>query len=284
MKKILLGAHMSIAGGVDKAIDRGESIGCKTIQIFVKNNNQWFGKPLPEDEIERFKKLQKETGILVFAHTGYLVNLASPKENVYENSIKSMLDELERAEKLGIPFIVLHPGSSLDTPKEEGIKKIARTINGLFERINGYKTKIALETTAGQGSSVGSKFSEIEEIIRLVDDKKRIGVCFDTCHSFAAGYDIKTKEGYKNTWKEFDREIGIDKLLAFHINDSKKGLNSHLDRHEHIGKGELGLEPFRMILNDKRFDNIPMCLETPKGPELEEDIINLKILESLIKP
>ena len=246
MKKILLGAHMSIAGGVDKAIDRGESIGCKTIQIFVKNNNQWFGKPLPEDEIERFKKLQKETGILVFAHTGYLVNLASPKE--------------------------------------EGIKKIARTINGLFERINGYKTKIALETTAGQGSSVGSKFSEIEEIIRLVDDKKRIGVCFDTCHSFAAGYDIKTKEGYKNTWKEFDREIGIDKLLAFHINDSKKGLNSHLDRHEHIGKGELGLEPFRMILNDKRFDNIPMCLETPKGPELEEDIINLKILESLIKP
>lgn len=273
---------MSIAGGVDKAIERGASIDCKTIQIFVKNNNQWFAKPLPEEEIERFKKLQKETGILVFAHTGYLINLASPKENVYENSMKSILDELRRSEKLAIPFIVLHPGSSLDTPKEEGINKIAKSINELFKKSQGSRVKVALETTAGAGSSIGSKFAEIGEIIELIRDKNRIGVCFDTCHSYSAGYDIKTKEGYKKTWDEFDKEIGIKYLLAFHINDSKKEFDSHKDRHEHIGKGTLGLEPFRMILNDKRFKDIPMCLETPKEPDLKDDVMNLKTLSKLI--
>lgn len=278
----LLGAHMSIAGGVDKAIERGQSIGCTAIQIFVKNNNQWQGKQLSEEEIERFKEKQKESGIFVFAHTGYLINLASPKEDVYEKSMGSMLEELERSERLGIPFIVLHPGSSLDTPKEDGIKKIAKSINELFKKTDGYKVKIALETTAGAGSSIGSKFSEIGEIIALIGDKKRIGVCFDTCHSFAAGYDIKTKKGYKKTWEEFDKEIGLKYLLAFHINDSKQPFESHKDRHEHIGKGTLGLEPFRMILNDKRFNNIPMCLETPKEPDLFDDVMNLKILSRLI--
>ncbi|NQU17796.1 MAG: deoxyribonuclease IV [Candidatus Saganbacteria bacterium] len=277
----LLGAHMSIAGGVDKAIERGNSIECKTIQIFVKNNNQWSSKPIPEDEIEQFKKLQKDTGILVFAHTGYLINLASPKETVYTNSMRSMLDELERSEKLGIPFTVLHPGSSLDTPKEDGIKKIAKSINDLFNKTKGQKVKIALETTAGAGSSVGSKFSEIGKIINLIEEKSRIGVCFDTCHSFSAGYDIKSKEGYQKCWDEFEKEIGLKYLLAFHLNDSKKEFDSHKDRHEHIGKGTLGLEPFRMILNDKRFNSLPMCLETPKNPDMHEDLGNLLVLRSL---
>jgi len=274
---------MSIAGGVDKAIERGDSIGCTTIQIFVKNNNQWFAKPMPEDEIKRFKKLKKETGIFVFAHTGYLVNLASPKENVYTNAMKSMLDELKHSEKLGLPFIVLHPGSSLDTPKEEGIKKIAKSINELFKKTQGSRVKVALETTAGAGSSIGSKFSEIGEIIELVKDKNRIGVCFDTCHSYAAGYDIKSKDGYKKTWDEFEKEIGLKYLVAFHFNDSKKEFNSHKDRHEHIGKGTLGLEPFRMILNDKRFKDIPMCLETPKAPDMQEDLMNLEILRKMLR-
>ncbi|OGC23289.1 deoxyribonuclease IV [candidate division WOR-1 bacterium RIFOXYB2_FULL_42_35] len=273
---------MSIAGGVDKAIERGNSIGCQTIQIFVKNNNQWFAKPLPEAEIKRFKKLKEETGILVFAHTGYLINLASPKENVYTNSMRSMLEELERSEKLGLPFLVLHPGSSLDTTKEEGIKKIAKSINELFQKTAGDKTKIALETTAGAGSSIGSRFSEIGAIIKLVKDKKRIGVCFDTCHSFSAGYDIKSPEGYKKTWDEFDQEIGLKYLLAFHFNDSKKEFGSHKDRHEHIGQGTLGLEPFRMILNDQRFEDIPLCLETPKDVDMKEDLDNLATLKSLI--
>ncbi|MBU1616566.1 MAG: deoxyribonuclease IV [Candidatus Margulisbacteria bacterium] len=279
---MLLGAHMSIAGGVDKAIERGLSIGCAAIQIFVKNNNQWAGKPLSGQEIERFKTARKQSGIFVFAHAGYLINLATPLSDNLEKSHNSMIDELERCEALGLPFIVLHPGSHLGKGEGQGIGLVIKHLNELIKQTKGFQVKIALETTAGQGTNLGYKFAHLAEILSGIKEPERLAVCFDTCHSFAAGYDLKTPAGYRATWEEFDRTIGLDKLIAFHLNDSLKGLGSKLDRHEHIGRGELGLEPFRFLMNDKRFENLPMVLETPKGPEMKEDFENIKILRGLI--
>ena len=279
----LLGAHMSIAGGVDKAIERGLSIGCTAIQIFVKNNNQWFGKPLPEEEIKSFIAKRKDTGILVFGHTGYLINLASINPDNHAKSILSMLEELEKSEELKLPFIVLHPGSHGGQGEEEGIKRVAHSLNRLIKDTAGYKVKIALETTAGQGTGLGYKFEHFKQWFDLVISPERMGVCIDTCHIYAAGYDIKSGEGYKKTWSEFKTLVGFDKLLAFHLNDSKKGLGSRVDRHEHIGKGTLGKEPFRHLLNDKRFKDLPMTIETPKDPEMKLDIMNLTSLKKLIR-
>ncbi|MFA6431359.1 MAG: deoxyribonuclease IV [Candidatus Margulisiibacteriota bacterium] len=278
----LLGSHMSVAGGVDKAIERGLSINCTAIQIFVKNNNQWFGKPFQEDEIQRFIMAQKQSNLFVFAHAGYLINLASSGTENHTKSMQSMREELERCEKLGISFVVLHPGSHLGQGVEIGIKNVVNNINQLIAETKGYKVMILLETTAGQGTGLGSSFNELGQIITQVNDTARIGVCFDTCHVFAAGYDIKTKEGYEKTWEEFQDNIGLNKLYAFHLNDSKGPLASHKDRHEHIGKGELGIEAFRLLMNDDRFKNLPMVLETPKDPDMQQDVENLKVLNSLI--
>ena len=277
----LLGAHMSTAGGVDKAIERGRSIGCTAIQIFVKNNNQWFGKPLAKAEINHFIELQLETKIFVFAHAGYLINLASPDAGTHGKSMKSMLDELERCEALKIPFIVLHPGSHMDQGEEAGIKKIVKSLDALFKSTKDFKVKILLETMAGQGTNLAYKFEQIKSMLDQSEFPKRLGVCFDTCHSFAAGYDIKSKAGYEKTWEEFDKIIGLKHLMAFHLNDSKQELASRRDRHEHIGKGELGKEAFRMLLHDKHFKDLPMVLETPKDPEMKLDIMNLKFLRAL---
>jgi len=273
---------MSVAGGVDKAIERGLSINCTAIQIFVKNNNQWFGKPFQEDEIQRFIMAQKQSNLFVFAHAGYLINLASSGTENHTKSMQSMREELERCEKLGISFVVLHPGSHLGQGVEIGIKNVVNNINQLIAETKGYKVMILLETTAGQGTGLGSSFNELGQIITQVNDTARIGVCFDTCHVFAAGYDIKTKEGYEKTWEEFQDNIGLNKLYAFHLNDSKGPLASHKDRHEHIGKGELGIEAFRLLMNDDRFKNLPMVLETPKDPDMQQDVENLKVLNSLI--
>lgn len=278
----LLGAHMSTAGGVDKAIERGQEIGCSAIQIFVKNNNQWFGKPLPQEVIGRFIKLQKETGIFVFAHTGYLINLAGTNKDNHDKSMKSMREELDKCEALKIPFSVLHPGAYLDSSEEDGIKKIVKSLDSLLKSTKGYKVKIALENTAGQGTNLGYKFEQLAQIIDLSSDPKRLGTCFDTAHAYAAGFNIKSKDGYKKTWERFDRIIGLNKLLAFHLNDSKQPLGSRKDRHEHIGEGTLGKEAFRMLLNDKRFEKLPMVLETPKDPKSQQDKMNLNLLKSLI--
>ncbi|MFA6170477.1 MAG: deoxyribonuclease IV [Candidatus Margulisiibacteriota bacterium] len=279
MSTRLLGAHMSIAGGVDKAIERGLSIGCSAIQIFVKNNNQWVGKPFAPGEVERFKSARDQSSLFVFAHAGYLINLAAPPSDNLEKSLRSMQDELERCEGLKLPFIVLHPGSHLGKGEGQGLGLVIKHLNELIEQTKGFKVKIALETTAGQGSNLGYKFSHLAEIIAGVKAPERLGVCFDTCHSFAAGYNLK--EDYQTTWKEFERTIGLDKLLAFHLNDSKTGLGAKKDRHEQIGQGELGLEPFRLLMNDLRFEKLPMILETPKGPEMKEDVENLRVLRSL---
>ncbi len=277
-----LGAHMSISGGVHLALTRGLGIGCNAVQLFVKSSNQWKAKELTAEEIELFRKeaARFKPGFIM-AHTSYLINIASPDPELLEKSRNALLIEMERSETLTIPYVVLHPGSHRGEGLEEGIKRIAGSLDVLFSKTAGYKAILLLETTSGQGSTIGRKFEELASIIELIDDKSRVGVCFDTCHSFAAGYDMRTKKTYNETFRSFDDIIGLDLLKAFHLNDSKGPLGSRKDRHTHIGQGELGIEPFRFLVNDRRFKNLPMVLETPKGPDLKEDIENLKLLRSL---
>lgn len=278
----LLGAHMSIEGGVSNAPLRGKEAGCDAIQIFTKNNNQWKSKSLSDKEITAFRENLNKTGIKAAAsHDAYLINLASPNKDVYKKSLIAFSDEMQRAEALGLPYLVFHPGAHLGKGEEYGIKKIADSINLLLSKKPKTDIMLLLEVTAGQGTNIGYRFEQLADIISLIDRKERIGVCVDTCHIFAAGYDITTEEGYAKTFDEFDKIIGIKRLKLFHLNDSQKGLASRVDRHEHIGKGKLGLNAFRMLLNDERFKDIPMILETPKEKDMKEDKINLKVLRSL---
>ncbi|KPL00925.1 MAG: endonuclease IV [candidate division Zixibacteria bacterium SM23_73_3] len=283
-EKLLIGAHMSISGGVFNALLCGQELECTTIQIFTKNNNQWKAKELFPEDVKKFFENQKTTGISpVVGHNGYLINLASPKDNVYDQSKESMLVELKRAELLGLPYLVMHPGSHLGKGEKEGIKKIVRSIDWLHQKTKGFKVKILLETTAGQGSAIGHRFEHLAEIIERVKDNERLGVCYDTCHTFAAGYDIRTKKAYQATFKEFDNSIGLNRLGVIHVNDSLKDLGSRVDRHQHIGEGKIGLEGFRLLMNDKRWEKIPKILETPKGEGAARDIKNLNLLKSLVK-
>jgi deoxyribonuclease-4 len=275
---------MSISGGVFNSLLYGEELGCTTIQIFTKNNNQWNAKELTTEDVKKFFESQNKTKITpVIGHNGYLINLASPKEEVYKKSMESMLIELKRAELLGLPYLVMHPGSHLGSGEREGIKSISRSLNQLLKKTKGFKVKILLETTAGQGSSIGYRFEHLAEIIEKVKEGKRLGVCYDTCHTFAAGYDIRTKKAYQATFKEFDKVIGLSKLKVFHMNDSIKDLGSRVDRHEHIGEGKIGLEGFRLLMNDKRWEEIPKILETPKEEGTGKDIRNLDVLRSLVR-
>lgn len=279
----LLGAHMSISGGVDKALLLGKTVDCDAIQIFTKSSRQWASKPYTKEEIELFNLNRKATGIAtVIAHDSYLLNLGSPDGSLRSRSITAFIDELERCEVLGVSNLVAHPGAHVGAGENEGIKIIARSLDEVHKACPGYNVKVTLEITAGQGSNLGYRFEQIGNIIDATRESDRLRVCFDTEHAFAAGYDIRTKEGYERTFTEFDEEIGLDRLAAFHLNDSKKELNSRVDRHEHIGKGHIGVETFRLLMNDKRFWDLPMCLETPKGPDLAEDRDNLTLLRSLI--
>jgi len=275
---------MSIAGGVFNAFLHGKSAGCNTIQIFVKSNNQWRAKPLSDEEVEKYHQLQKETGIYpVVAHDSYLINAASQDKALFAKSRDALKIELERCQTLKIPYLVMHPGSHVGAGESVGLTTIAQALNEIFEELEDQGTKIALEATAGQGSNLGYKFEHLADIIGRVKQPNRMAVCMDTCHVFAAGYDIRTALGYKTVMAEFDRIVGLPHLAALHFNDSKKGLGSRVDRHEHIGKGELGKEAFGFFLNDARLDQVPKILETPKGPDLAEDKVNLKVLRSLIK-
>jgi deoxyribonuclease-4 len=277
---LLLGAHMSIAGGVYNSLLSGKELGCTTIQIFTKNANQWKARELTLEEIEKFKQLQNETQIYpIVAHDSYLINIASKDKELLKKSRGSLLFELNRTEMLGLQYLVMHPGSNPD--EADGIKRIADSLDWVHSNAPDYKAKICLETTAGQGNTLGHKFEQIAEIIDLVNPKNRLGVCYDTAHTFAAGYDIRTKNAYEETFKKFDKIIGLKKLLVIHLNDSKKDLGTRVDRHEHIGKGFIGLEAFRIIMNDPRFKNIPKILETPKEGEMDKR--NLKILRNLVK-
>lgn len=281
---MLLGAHMSIAGGAFNAFLHGEKSGCTTIQIFTKSSNQWRAKELSDEEVEKFHSEQKRTGINpVIAHDSYLINLGSPDKTLLEKSRGAFLVEMERCERLKIPHLVTHPGSHIDKGEDWGIKRIAESISWLHERTEGFKVSITLETTAGQGSNLGYKFEQIASMIEQSSQSERLAVCLDTCHIFAAGYDIATREAYEKTISEFDRIIGLGKLAVIHFNDSKRGFGSRVDRHEHIGKGEIGTEPFAFFMQDKRFDEIPKLLETPKGTDGNMDKVNLAILRKLAK-
>lgn len=274
---------MSIEGGVFNAPLRGKEVGCDVIQIFTKNNNQWKSKKLTDKEITAFKNNLNKTGIkAVASHDAYLINLASPKKDVYEKSLDAFYDEMERAEELGLPYLVFHPGAHLGEGEGAGIKQIADSINLLLSKSKSNNLMLLLEATAGQGTHIGWRFEQLAKIINLIEQKEKMGVCIDTCHIFAAGYDITTEEGYTKTFDEFDRIIGLQRLKLFHLNDSKKELASRVDRHEHIGKGMLGLKAFKMLLNDERFKDIPMILETPKEKDMKEDKRNLKVLRNLI--
>ncbi len=275
---------MSIAGGVSEALARGKEAGCECIQIFTKSSRQWASKPFTEEEATAFKRAQAETGIrIVVAHDSYLLNLGAPDEKLRQRSVGGFIDELERCELLGVPFLIAHPGSHVGSGEEAGIKMIAQSIDEAHKACAGFKVKVALEITAGQGSNLGYKFEQMGQIFDAVKENERLRLCFDTEHAFAAGYDLRTDEGYERTFAELDRYIGIKRLVAFHINDSLKPFNSHVDRHEHIGKGHLGLDPFRRVVNDPRFVGLPMCLETEPGPEMKDIVEDLKSLHKLLK-
>jgi deoxyribonuclease-4 len=280
----LLGAHTSINGGVSTAVDLAEKLGFTAMQIFTKNNNRWYAKELSENEIEKFRKRLESSKIkFVVAHDSYLINLCSKELEMLNKSRDSFSDELKRCELLGIPHLNFHPGAHLGLGEDEGIKIIAESLNVAHSKTPGYKVTSMIEATAGQGSAIGYKFEHLRKIIDLVEEKDRITICIDTAHIFAAGYDIKDSTNYKIVINEFDNIVGLDKLKCLHMNDSKKPLGSKVDRHEHIGKGSIGLQGFTNIMNDKRIEHIPKILETPKGKEQLEDLVNLKILKSLIK-
>jgi deoxyribonuclease-4 len=282
--KVLLGSHQSIAGGVEKALARGQEAGCDTIQIFVKSPNRWVSKPLQEENVTAFRAAVAETGIWpVFAHSLYLINLATPDEALWQKSVAALVDDLERCERLALPGLVIHPGSHMGTGEEAGLARIVAALDEVHTRLPGYNVQIWLETTAGQGDQLGYTFEHLQAMIEGVRAPERLGVCFDTAHAFAAGYDQRTPESYAATWAAFDRLLGLERLRAVHLNDSKRELGSRVDRHEHIGQGLLGLEAFRLLLNDERMRGRPMTLETEKGPDLEEDRENLRVLRSLLE-
>ncbi len=280
----MFGAHMPTIGGVDKALERGAAIGCDVVQIFVKNNMQWLGKSPDPSIVDRFLQFQiKHPFACIFGHTGYLINLgASPSPN-RDKSIQSLIQEIEIATVLKLPFLVLHPGAHLGQGEEAGFQQIASGLNEVIRATHSSPVRIALEITAGQGTCVGYRFAHLQRIYDTADTPARLAICLDTAHLFAAGYDIRTPKGWSNTIQEADDTVGVKEILAIHLNDSKVDLNSRVDRHAGIGQGKIGSEAFRHIVNDPLFKNTPGCLETPKSPDLHEDIENLAILRGMAK-
>lgn len=278
-----VGAHTSIAGGVDRAILRGHELGCDTIQIFTRSPRQWQPRALKDDEIQRFQLNRKETGIdPVVAHDCYLINLGSTDEELWEKSLGVFVEEMGHCEALDIPYLVIHPGSHVAAGEEAGLKRIAQALDRAHSFLEGHAVRVLLENTAGQGTNLGYRFEHLARLLELVEDDTWLGMCFDTCHAFAAGYELRTREGYESTRAELAELVGLERVKFIHLNDAKGPLGSRLDRHEHIGQGKLGLEPFRMLLNDRRFRHLPMVIETPKGRGVEDDRENLKVLRSLV--
>jgi deoxyribonuclease-4 len=274
---------MSIAGGFDRAIERGVKAGCDTVQVFLKNNMQWRAKPIGKREAATFADARDAARIApVFAHSSYLINLCAINPKFLRQSIDALTDEIRRADMLGVPFIVMHPGSHMGAGEPTGLRAVVNSLDTVFDRTAGSPVQIALETTAGQGSNLGYRFEHLADIIRHVQQPARLAVCVDTCHIFAAGYDLRTPSAYRKTMKELARTVGLERVVAFHVNDSKTPLGSRRDRHEHIGKGQIGLAGFRQVVRDKRWTHIPMVLETPKSDDLHEDIENLAVLRGLM--
>jgi deoxyribonuclease-4 len=280
----LFGAHMSIAGGCHNALLAAQTHGCQTVQLFTKSSNQWAAKELTDDDIRTFRQTLKRSGLRYpTAHDSYLINLASPDETLRRRSIEAFVVEVQRAERLGLRYLVTHPGAHMDSGEEAGLVRVAQALDEVHARCAGFRVQVLLETTAGQGSSLGHRFEHLARILELVQDAKRLGVCLDTCHVFAAGYALAPETEYQATMRAFDQIVGLRRLRVFHVNDSLKPLGSRVDRHAHIGQGHLGLEPFRLLVNDPRFRDRPMILETPKeGPDgADLDHVNLAALRGL---
>ena len=287
-----LGAHMSVAGGLPRAVERAAVHRCDALQIFAKNASQWRGRPIPPEEVAEFRVRVAAAGLQsVVSHASYLINLATTTDTLRAQSRAAMADEIDRAEALGLLGVVLHPGCYTSGSPTEGIRLIASNLRGLLDERPAGQTMVLLEHTAGQGTSIGSRFEELAEIIDGMDGHPRVGVCLDTCHLLASGYDIASEAGYRRTFTQFGKVVGFARLKAFHLNDSKKPLGSRVDRHEHIGRGCIGMDGFGMLVNDRRFAKIPMLLETPKaqgkatGPisvdPLDEE--NLNTLRTLVQ-
>ena len=276
----LIGAHLSTKGGLHTVFERASAVNASAIALFAKNSNQWKGKELTDDDCALFAKMR--TVRPVFTHASYLINLATTNPEFHRKSIAAMIDELDRAERLGAAAVVLHPGAHMGAGVSAGIDQIARSLDQIHASLPDHRVVTLLETSAGQGSCVGCSFEELGQIINLVDERRRVGVCFDTCHVFASGYDLRSSDAYERAVEQLDAAVGVRNVGLFHLNDSKKPLGSRVDRHEHIGDGQLGLEAFRLLLNDQRFRGIPKLLETPKKIEHESDRRNLRTLRSLL--
>ncbi len=276
----LFGAHMPISGGLHLAIQKGESIGCTAIQIFTKSNRQWHAKPLSQEEIATFLAAWKQSSIRsIMAHATYLINIGSPDKELEKKSVDALSVDMERCAQLNIPYLALHPGSYTTGDEAACIEQISKNLDHVLKKTPG--VSILLETMAGQGSSVGHKFEQLAAIIKESTMKRRLGICFDTCHAFSAGYDFTTKQAYEALWEQFDTIIGLNKLKAFHINDSSTALGSRVDRHADIGKGKIGLKAFEMLFNDPRFFDIPKILETPKE-DVNDDKRNMETIIELL--
>jgi deoxyribonuclease-4 len=278
-----LGAHMSIQDGLHMAVERGHSIGCEAIQVFTRNASRWKSKKRTPEELDLYRQALARTSIhLVVAHAIYLINLASPEDDVRAMSNDAFREELGRCHEAGIPYLVIHPGSHKGRGLETGMARIAQGIHQAYAEHPEYTVVTLLENTAGQGDTIGRTFEELAGLTAQIVETSRIGYCFDTAHALASGYELRTREGYEETFARLDRILGLDKLYCFHLNDSKYDLGDERDRHQHIGQGYLGVEAFRMLLNDPRFAELPMLLETPKSEDMHEDMENLALLRSLI--
>jgi deoxyribonuclease IV len=280
---MLLGAHESVAGGAFQAIARGKADGCEAIQIFARPSAQWRAKPLAPEEISLFRSEHATVGWPVMSHASYLINLSAGDPVILAKSRDALAEEMSRAEELGLDFVVLHPGAHLGAGAQAGIEAAADSLSDLYDRTRGVRVRLLLEITAGQGTCLGCRFDEMEAILSRARGGHTVGICFDTCHAHASGHDLSTEEGYDRVLGEFQRVIGLDRLLAFHLNDSKTPVSSHVDRHAEIGDGYLGLLPFWRLVNDARFAATPAVLETPSGPDqLPSFARNLARLRALI--
>ncbi|UCF39333.1 MAG: deoxyribonuclease IV [Acidobacteriota bacterium] len=275
---------MSVAGGLTNAVDRAIEVDSNVLQIFVKNASRWIGPELTDEAVGEFRASRESAKLkCVTAHASYLINLATPAEELWVKSVDAFVNELERCERLGVEYLVVHPGAHVGSGEEQGIARIAEAIERIHSRTEGYNVRIALETTAGQGTTLGYRFEHFRDLFALVRRPDLLEICGDTCHLFAAGYDLRNGEEFERVLDDFDRCIGMEKLKVFHLNDSKRELGSCVDRHEHIGKGCIGLEGFRCLMNDDRLSSVPKILETPKGDNDEFDQINLDLLRSLVQ-
>ena len=275
---------MSIAGGLEKAIERGDEVGCESIQIFTQSSRTWKVFPLLDEEIRVFKTALKKAKTVkrVIAHNSYLINLSTDKTEVRKKSVEFFVAMMERCESLGIESLITHPGSHLGAGEDVGLKKTSQSLNEVMKACSGFKTQILLENTAGQGDCVGHSFEQLSQIVEGSKHPEKIFFCFDTQHAFAAGYDLRTEAGYKKTFHDFDKLLSLQKLKAFHLNDALKEMGCRVDRHANLGTGFLGIEAFRPLMNDKRFKDLPMCLETAPGEEMENyrsELASLRLLQ-----